>query len=218
MRQPPRGDGARGIATARALRKCGVVWGGGDREMPAPSLRCPSGHPTSRTTATTSPPSWRCLWAPLMQREKKEKGRHEWALEGAAVGVFQQVSHDRGHQNRRYFDFRTSMEPHLHWAVTRCVWRGGACRSTAAGSGQWGGLAPCCPSGNWVTHRDIGPDVARTSRRWPRGSRRCRRRTQRRATVQEAPHSPLPAPLRKRVSTKTTSRHDAATIDVPQSP
>lgn len=168
MRQPPRGDGARRIATARALRKCGVVWGGGDREMPAPSLRCPSGHPTSRTTATTSPPSWRCLWAPLMQREKKEKGRHEWALEGAAVGVFQQVSHDRGHQNRRYFDFRTSMEPHLHWAVTRCVWRGGACRSTAAGSGQRGGLAPCCPSGNWVTHRDINPDVARTSRRWPR--------------------------------------------------
>lgn len=85
MRQPPRGDGARGIATARALRKCGVVWGGGDREMPAPSLRCPSGHPTSRTTATSCPPSWRCLWAPLMQREK---GRHEWALEGAAVGVF----------------------------------------------------------------------------------------------------------------------------------
>lgn len=45
---------------------------------------------------------------------------------------------------------------------------GGACRSTAAGSGQRGGLAPCCPSGNWVTHRDINPDVARTSRRWPR--------------------------------------------------
>lgn len=200
---------------ARALRKCGVVWGGGDREMPSPSLRCPSGHPTSRTTATSCPPSWRCLWAPLMQREK---GRHEWALEGAAVGVFNKFLTTVATK----IDATLTFEPRWNHTSTApppdASGGGGACRSTAAGSGQWGGLAPCCPSGNWVTHRDIGPDVARTSRRWPRGSRRCRRRTQRRATVQEAPHSPLPAPLRKGASTKTTSRHHAATIDVPQSP